>query len=152
MKTYKNDKEIALLLCRAQVASDGGKGGLFGRPTRDDKSLAARDFRAGYSIKDECILQAVALIAVSRSSFSFYIDGCDDPATPIANAIIYFNFKIDGKRHQMSFHSLNGPEFWSFKKTFRNEKHRTRWQGGHGGSGRAAMDLVAEYDLDYRIW
>lgn len=139
---YRVDKEIALLLCRAQNASDGGKY----LHHADRRSLAGKDFCNGYAVKDDFIFKAVSLIASKRSSFSYYIEysGEDWCAAPI---LIYFNFKIDGERFQVSFHSRDW-SLWENAPGFREVSHRVRWEPKRT-SYQTCLRLIKELRLQY---
>lgn len=146
-KKYRVDKEIALLLCRAQNASDGGKY-YYGRPDAPwhEISLHQRDFTRGYNIKDELIMKACSLIACNKSSFSFSIQACNYAHT---KALIYFNFRLNGEKRQISFHSLQGKEEWGWGNLWNNKAHKVRFD--KGSSREAANDLIHAYRLNYKL-
>lgn len=109
------DKVISKYIILAQVASDGGKGintlnNLF--PTSRLVSYK------GYDVKNVYIKKAIHMIQKSKDSiFRFYVK--ED--WKIANYIVYFNFKLDGKRFQVSFHSFKD---WS---RYKRKDYQTRW-------------------------
>lgn len=131
------NKKISRAIILAQVASDGGKGYRF------FKGLVPNEYNAyylGYDVKDDYILDAINLINRygKSSGFSYYI-GESDLDTWNESAIVYFNFKINGKRYQVSFHTF-GEEIISRRDEKKNDSHSTRWD--KASSRKAAMKLV----------
>lgn len=120
------DKKVASLLIKAQMCSDSGKGigSTYGR-----EKWKARSNKWGYAHKPQLIFAAFDRISQlkGKSGFSFYIgydswNGMD---------VAYFNFKLDGKRYQISFHMPEGiPN--RYRKA--NTKHHTKWNGIYLGS------------------
>lgn len=123
------NEAIARELILAQAASDGGKN------IKDLLDLThtvpglKSAYKEGYSDKDKHIRKALKLIQRShgKSGFSYYVT--KDPEIlyrwePMN--LIYFNFKVDGIRFQMSFHSPY--EFLDDEKDNKsNKKHMTHW-------------------------
>lgn len=109
------DKIISKYVVLAQTASDGGKG----IKTLNNLFPTSRLVNyKGYDIKDVYIKKAINMIQKSKDSiFRFYVK--ED--WKIANYIIYFNFKLDGERFQVSFHSFKD---WS---KYKREDYQTRW-------------------------
>ena len=109
------DKLIAHQIALAQRASDIGKwhslahlekrlSGTIGTLLGDDDSNAKRD---GYALKDKAIVKAIELIrrGGKECGFRFFVTRCDDFNSPCF--IVYFDFKIEGTRRQVSFHTFN---------------------------------------------
>jgi len=118
---------IAELIIQAQIASDSAKGkrtfpetnsDLYSRRHAENRHSRFDDenepetgrdraSRRGYAHKDWAIINAIRLIALShnktyRYSVSRGLDQNDQPCF-----IVYFDFKIEGKRQQISFHCFN---------------------------------------------
>lgn len=115
------NKRVARSLVLAQVASDGGKNISYTRDILPPYSIAA--WENGYSDKDKYIRNAISTICdchgMSGFSFSVQIDReCK------ADFLVYFTFRVDGKRRQISFHSYDG-----FLERFvdTSGRHHTRW-------------------------
>ena len=120
------NRRIAKLIVNAQVASDGGKG------IKDIRYICESAYKAGYRRKDSCIWEACNLIASKKNSgFSYYVT--DGQITPY---LVYFNFKIDGVRKQISFHSYD----YRLERFHCTDRvHGTRWD--RGDSRRTAVEL-----------
>lgn len=131
------NKKIARNIILAQIASDGGKGYRYFKGLVPKEDVA---YLLGYDIKDDYILDAINMINRhgKSSGFSYYI-GESDIDSWNESAIVYFNFKIDGKRYQVSFHTF-GEEIISRRYEKKNDTHSTRWD--KASSRRAAMKLV----------
>lgn len=111
----KEDKIIAKYIILAQTASDGGKGMKSLNRLFPTSNLACYK---GYQAKDGYIKKAIMGILKSKNSiFRFY---CKQDKW-VANYIVYFNFKLEGERYQVSFHSFKD---WSH---FENSNCGTRW-------------------------
>jgi hypothetical protein len=124
------DKKVAQLIIKAQMCSDSGK-----RVNNDyfhpGWKKRANKFR--YSHKVELIIRAMDRIAQMHGTSGFHYsignDGFD---------IVYFDFKIEEKRYQISFHIPEGvPK--RYKKC--NDKHVTHWD--HNSSREACYALSA---------
>lgn len=131
------NKRIARAIILVQVASDGGKGYRYFKGSVPNEKFANL---MGYNAKDDYILDAINLINRygKSSGFSYYI-GESDIDSWNESAIVYFNFKIDNKRYQISFHTF-GEEIISRRHESKNENHRTRWD--KASSRKAAMKLA----------
>lgn len=109
------DKIIAKYIILAQTCSDGGRGISTLKNLFPTSRLA---YYKGYDAKDIYIKKAIQMIQKSKNSiFRFYVkeDGI------IANYIVYFNFKLDGERFQVSFHSFKD---WS---KYERKDYQTHW-------------------------
>ena len=130
MDNYLN-KSICTYLIKAQLCSDAGKN-IYPSSTKAGK--VAREY--GYDHKDYFIQKAMDKInSTPMSGFSYYVE----PGFGIgADTIIYFNFKFNGERHQISFHS------YSSFKSYQSNSHKTRWDKKISGS-RRSCDLLWDY-------
>ena len=135
------DKKIAEAIVYAQIASDAGKGIeiLEGSNLRKYMSTLSK----GYHAKDGYIFSAIKLIRNTKNcSYKYYVTAQPDQhGNP--SFIIYFNFKVNGKREQVSFHSFN-KKLW---KGLVGSGTVCHWQGGIGGSRKACKKLIGLYDL-----
>lgn len=108
---------IAKEIVKAQIASDGGKGI---KDIADTIDIGGVYCKKGYDIKDVCIRKAIKMInRCKKSGFYYFVQSCDDFTNPCY--IVYFNFKIDGERYQVSFHTFSDLDH------FCNQKTTTRW-------------------------
>ena len=130
MDNYLN-KSICSYLIKAQLCSDAGKD-IYPSSTKAGK--IARSF--GYTHKDYFIQKAMDKInSTPVSGFSYYVA----PGIGVgADTVVYFNFKFNGERHQISFHSYNN------FKSYQSNSHKTRWDKKIGGS-RRSCDLLWDY-------
>lgn len=137
-RNYELDKAVCAYIIKAQMCSDAGKR-IYEEYEYPSWRKEAKKW--GYSHKDKFIKLACQKICQlkGRSGFHFYLylwDWCP---------IIYFNFKLDGKRHQVSFHCPRMSDAdikkWADRRT---SHHETRWDGNLGGS-RYACWLLGEY-------
>lgn len=99
-------KEIAKLICLAQIASDSGKG-IHSLILKDDKFLSKKAANAGYNIKDDFILSAINLIRSNpKVGWSYkMVEGKDKNNNNCR--IIYFNFTKSKTYFQISFHAFS---------------------------------------------
>lgn len=158
------NSKIAGYICLAQQASDAGKGRYIvfrkkdgkindddygyghgrrhgNRMTRNKKNYAQRN---AYSVKEEFILRAINLIRNTKSNFNYFIEASPDQ-NGFASYITYFDFKIEGKRFQVSFHT---PQNLGKKlKKYINTGRKTRWDHAVGGSVIACQELIKYYNL-----
>lgn len=126
----KRNSAVALDIIKAQIASDAGKG-YFSEYAEKYPSICKK----GYAVKDFYILSACKKILKSKESgFYFYVTHCLDQ-NGNKSFLIYFNFRINGKRKQISFHSFD-KELW---KPFCKNNCVTRWD--HDSSRLAAEEL-----------
>lgn len=123
------NEAIARELILAQAASDGGK------HIKDLLDLTPyvpglrKAYKKGYPAKEDHMRNAVAMIktAHGRSGFSFY--ETKDPKIQYRTndmTLVYFNFKVDGIRYQISFHSPGPIEIHGIKdmKEIMNAEYR----------------------------
>lgn len=132
------DLRVCKYLVLAQIASDGGKHLWFGKDDLSNSLSIGPVYRLkGYSVKDSEIIKAINTITRSKKStgFHFYVKEVDGFRSRAF--LVYFNFKLDGKRYQISFHSFN----LKLEK-FANDKFSTRWDKK---SSRESAKVLADY-------
>ena len=108
----KLQKEIILELVAAQASSDGGKD-IYKELWETTGFID--DFEYGYPAKDYHIQRAITLIRKNKSNnVKFYYNvKFDKTYCSFYNSentylyIVYFNIQIEGKRYQISFHTLH---------------------------------------------
>ena len=125
------DKKVAYLIIKAQMCSDSGKKGIENNYYHYCWKYRSEKF--GYGHKNMLIFRAMDRIAQMHGTSGFhYFIGHD------RFDIVYFNFKIEGNKYQISFHVPGGvPE--RYKKY--NDKHVTHWD--HNSSREACYALSA---------
>ena len=129
------DKKIAKYIVLAQVASDSGKDLDYLKDLLGDKSNKA--WREEYKGKDKYIMFALKLIAKNPDcNFRFSVVSGQDVSTHL----VYFSFKLDGVRHQVSFHSFD-----KNLHQFRCSSKKTRWD--HKSSRSNCVKLAQYYSL-----
>ena len=166
--------KIAEYICLAQQASDAGKGKFIVFRGKDDESLSTEnvvavrrgrrgDYRnatrattasatseknyaqaKGYDAKEEFILKSINLIRKNKTQFNYWVEmAADQNGYP--SYISYFDFKIDGKRYQVSFHTPKnlGKKLEKHVSTGR----KTRWNKNPGGSVMGCQALIKYYNL-----
>ena len=133
------DKRIALDIIKAQVASDGGK--RIGTPY-DEESMWRTFYGVyydGYSVKDHYIEGAIRKIqSYKNSSFKFNVRRAMDQ-NGYPSYIVYFNYKLDGERKQISFHSPSRNCSVYEKYCSRCRNNMITWD--HKSSQQNAIDL-----------
>lgn len=109
------ERKVAFLIATAQRASDFGK---FDRLDHDDQAASnvlgqligkAADELCRYweyALKDVCVRKAIHRIKSNpNSEFHFRVT----PSEMVGpKYVVYFDFKVEGKRRQVSFHSFDG--------------------------------------------
>ena len=133
------NKSIAKCLIYAQIASDGGKR-IFRLQTKDE-DMSRHIYIVGYPTKDGYIKKAVDLIRSTKTNYHYWVEKAPDQNGNMS-FIIYFDFKLDGERYQISFHSFN--KSW---ESYLSSGRKTRWDKRKGGSAYAAKMLIDYYDL-----
>lgn len=128
----KLNKNIAKAIIAAQMCSDAGKG-LF----RLKNQKLAYKAKKKYPQKDTEILKAIEQInRLNNTGFYYSVKHDYD----IAYYIVYFNFQLDGKRKQISFHSFDRR-----LEKFVSSKCSTRWD--KKDSREAARELMAALNI-----
>ena len=119
MTKNKVEARIALCIIRAQKSSDYGKG--INRISLSNKS--SRPCRMGYGFKEADILEAIRLIRRNKTQFNYWVEVAPDQ-NDVTSILVYFDFKINEKRFQVSFHNHNcSNELESYVNTGR----KTHW-------------------------
>ena len=97
----------------------------------------------GYGTKDGYILQAIRLISSRKESgYNFYVEAAPDQ-NGYDSYVIYFDFKIEGKRHQVSFHTFSDKKFAAYV----GKGRKTHWDHNLGGSRESCHLLIEKYNL-----
>jgi len=114
------NKAIAKNIILAQIASDGGKD----IRTESNLKLSNLYSKKGYKAKDSRILKAIELINNNKNTgfyyhvkFDYYSRNLDSNCY-----IVYFNYKINKQRQQISFHC-----FSDRIGRYRNKNTSTKW-------------------------
>ena len=98
------DERIARNIIKAQIASDSGKSQ--SNRTGAKNQIARGAERFGYDAKTFFILDALRLIRSNKNSmFHYYVTELTADQNGYDSIIVYFDFNIDGKRYQVSFHT-----------------------------------------------
>lgn len=98
--TKNVEARIALCIIRAQKSSDAGKG-------IDRISLSkklSRPCMIGYGFKEADIVEAIRLIRRNKTQFNYWAEFAPDQ-NGVNSIVVYFDFKIDDERYQVSFHN-----------------------------------------------
>lgn len=137
----KSDKYIAYCIAGAQIASDAGKGiqeiSFKKFIPQYESTLDGR-----YRSKDGFIIEAIKTInSTPKCGFNYYVTKGKDQ-NGYSSFIIYFDFKVNGKRKQVSFHCFNNKLI-----QFVGKGRKTRWDHQIRGSRAAANLLIKIYDL-----
>lgn len=126
------DREIARTIVYAQVASDGGK--------RISDIAKINDhtypiWKKGYDAKDGLLMKAITLINKSdASAFRYFVS----KGNISGSTIVYFDFRIEGRRYQVSFHTFSSKVR---RYTVKRGRYATRWDEK---SSRESCRLLAE--------
>jgi len=136
------NKTIAQAIVQAQIASDAGKG-IYELSMKSHTKRSAEHFK--YGIKTLYILAAVKLIRCNKTNFNYYITSIEGDQNGYPSILVYFDFKVNGKRQQVSFHTpLNQvPEEM---KQISPSGRKTRWLKSVS-SREACKLLIEEYKL-----
>lgn len=118
-------------ICYAQIASDGGKN------IATNKKFNEKIFNNGYSIKDDFIIEAIKEIDKLNHTNKYcnghyYVsyEHCFANYT-MRMYIVYFNFKYNEKKYQVSFHMpvkmCSDIDNFLYKK-YRKSSQRISWR------------------------
>ena len=110
-------------------------------PTNKRRRYEPSYICCGISTKDGYIKKAVNLIRSTKTNYRYWVEKAPDQNGNMS-FIIYFDFKLDGERYQISFHSFN--KSW---ESYLSSGRKTRWDKRIGGSAYAAKMLIDYYDL-----
>lgn len=98
----------------------------------------------GYNAKEEFILKSINLIRKNKTQFNYWVEAAADQ-NGYPSYISYFDFKIDGKRYQVSFHT---PKSLGMKlEKYVSTGRKTRWDKNPGGSIMGCQALIKYYNL-----
>lgn len=143
-KNNNPDRYAARHIILAQSASDGGKylrndgDGSSRALIKSDPHACKRAWGRGYAGKDAHVMCALRDIARRRGACGIHYYVTVDHEG-IAKYLVYFTFKCEGERYQVSFHSFDG-RLERFVKEG-DKSHHTRWD--HGCSRDACRVLAA---------
>ena len=128
-------KDVFKRICYAQIASDGGKG------IDNLKIFAPTIWCKGYSAKDREILRAINLINAGKGYSVKYSVKYDHTSRRMGDCyIVYFTYKVDGCRKQVSFHSFNR---LLEQYQVANNDHIVRWDGK--SSRQNVLELLSSF-------
>jgi hypothetical protein len=119
---YGLNEAVARYIVYAQMASDAGKHTYCLQDMFTNKAMAYSLCEDRYWDKDQYIRRAIDIIIRSKShptGFTFYVTKSE-----ITSYLVYFTFKLHGKRYQISYHSYD-PWLGRFKDS--NPKIKIRW-------------------------
>lgn len=143
MRTHDNNaKRIARLVILAQDASDAGK-----RIDALDLRISKRYTREeGYAAKNVYILTAIKTIANSKPcGWNFYVEANRPDQNGYSSVITYFQYKLDGVRYEVSFHTPVGQA--GALKPFFSKGRKTHWNGVINGSRQDCQTLADIFNL-----
>ena len=141
-KTGTNE-QIARFICQAQLSSEAGKGfqSIFTRHKLPGK--------LNYLMKDRYIRNAVNKIRNEDSDFTYWIELRPDQ-TGRDSILVFFDFSIDNKPFQVSFHipltKINSKCAYELYN-LRNTGTKTKWIRHHNGCATACRALIKYFDI-----
>ena len=143
----KDDKSLSTEIVDAIAVRRGRRSGCRNATTTDTSTeTTVKNYAQskGYNAKEEFILKSINLIRKNRSQFNYWVEAAADQ-NGYPSYISYFDFKINGKRYQVSFHTPKnlGKKLEKYVSTGR----KTRWDRNPGGSVMACKKLIEYYDL-----
>lgn len=145
MNSSVHESDIARSIVLAQIASDSGKGIYEIEMHNQNENAADKSSTKGYSIKEFHILRTIDKINCSkRCAFNYWVEKAADQ-NGYDSIIVYFDIKLDGKRHQVSFHTPYNKACKKLKALV-GKGRRTRWQK-HCSSRETCKSLVQIYAL-----
>lgn len=134
---------IAKAICQAQIASDSGKE-IYYLSLKNGAANSAKKY--GYINKEKFMMKAIKIINTThRGMFNYYcVDGLDQNGYP--SILTYFDFKLNGIRYQISFHTPKNKASKELVKICGSGR-TTRWNKEFGGSRDACQALIDYYKL-----
>ena len=135
-------KNVLMHIINAQVASDLAKGVEFPEYTRLKKYgfYNGLYYKDCYNQKDKELARALGLIdSHPRMGINYYVVRKSDQNGNSSN-IIYFTFKIDGRRFQMSFHNFSRTIRFCYAEP--RKGLQCHWERGNGGCRAEAVELI----------
>lgn len=137
----KNFIFVIKAICKAQIASDAGKG-VHTLTCKNDKNAV----NTAYLSKENYILQALGVLTKSKITNINYWCELTGDQNGYPSILVYFDIKINNKRKQVSFHTpLNRASDALFRYVSTGRK--TRWDKKIGGSQDACRQLIEEFNL-----
>lgn len=140
--SYEVAKSIARKVILAQDASDRGKGiESLGYNCSD---RYPRDMK--YAAKNTYILAAIKEISTTRPcGWNFYVSPNRLDQNGHDSVITYFQFKLDGVRYEISFHTPADQA--GNLKPFFNKGRKTHWNGKIGQSREDCQRLACLFNI-----
>ena len=137
----KNFIFVIKAICKAQIASDAGKG-IYTLSCKNDKNAV----NTAYLSKENYILQALGVLTKSEvTNINYWCEKAGDQ-NGYPSIIVYFDIKINNERKQVSFHTpLNRASENLLKYVSTGRK--TRWDKKIGGSQDTCRQLIEEFNL-----
>ena len=137
----KNIIFVIKAICKAQIASDAGKG-VYKLTCKNDKNAV----NTAYLSKENYILQALGVLTKSKiTNINYWCEKTGDQ-NGYPSIIVYFDIKINNERKQVSFHTpLNRASENLLKYVSTGRK--TRWDKKIGGSQDTCRQLIEEFNL-----
>ena len=137
----KNFIFVIKAICKAQIASDAGKG-IHTLICKNDKHAV----NTAYLSKENYILQALGVLTNSKvTNINYWCEKAGDQ-NGYPSIIVYFDIKINNERKQVSFHTpLNRASETLLKYVSTGRK--TRWDKKIGGSQDTCRQLIEEFNL-----
>ena len=137
----KNFIFVIKAICKAQIASDAGKG-IYALTCKNDKNAV----NTAYLSKENYILQALGVLTKSKTTnINYWCEKVGDQ-NGYPSIIVYSDIKINNERKQVSFHTpLNRASENLLKYVSTGRK--TRWDKKIGGSQDTCRQLIEEFNL-----
>ena len=137
----KNFIFVIKAICKAQIASDAGKG-IYTLSCKNDKNAV----NTAYLSKENYILQALGVLTKSKlTNINYWCEKTGDQ-NGCPSIIVYFDIKINNERKQVSFHTpLNRASETLLKYVSTGRK--TRWDKKIGGSQDTCRQLIEKFNL-----
>lgn len=125
----KIDKKVINLVLEAQKASDKAK-----------KAAHINERSFWYKQKDYRLVEAIrTLEGVQSSRISWKVEHKPDQ-NGHPSIIVYFEFKLNSKQYQFSFHNFNWRKF-----PVEKGKKTIQWNGQIGGCRRALQSIISSH-------
>ena len=144
MKSNKDFRFVVEAICKAQIASDAGKG-IYELTCKKDKYAA----NTAYLSKENYILQALGVLTKSKiknkyANINYWCEKTGDQ-NGRPSIIVYFDIKINDKRKQVSFHTPLNQASENLLK-YVSTGRKTRWNKLIG-SREVCRQLIKELNL-----
>ena len=137
----KNFIFVIKAICKAQIASDAGKG-IYALTCKNDKNAV----NTAYLSKENYILQALGVLTKSKiTNINYWCEKAGDQ-NGYPSIIVYFDIKINNERKQVSFHTPLNRASGNLLK-YVSTGRKTRWDKKIGGSQDTCRQLIEEFNL-----